>query len=262
MDPQPGSSPTPTHTSGRAAPQPQAPRPPSYLWVYVVPLFCLVATLGFWLQTRNEIAALHDGQRQVIQALDAARGVPTIDVSGAPALGSEDALLTLVEFSDYECPYCIRHFTQTMPELEAKYINTGKVRYVFRDLPIDQLHPAAIRAHEAGRCAAEQGKFWEMHTKLFSPAGTHTDAALERLATQVGLSIPAFKECLESGRTIPAIREATQVAAQLGANGTPSFFVGMRDPATNQVRVVQAITGAQPFSEFEKVFAAIQATID
>ena len=148
--------------------------------------------------------------------------------------------MTLVEFSDYECPFCVRHFQQTMPELEARYIKTGKIRYVFRDFPVDQLHPEAIRAHEAAQCAGEQGKFWDLHTRLFSAAGHAHRAAPRAARAEAGLDLPAFRTCVASGRTTSAIRANAELAIELGANGTPAFFVGVRDLATNQMKVAQA----------------------
>jgi protein-disulfide isomerase len=198
-------------------------------------------------------------QRELVDVLDALRGASTIDVSGDPALGADDALVTLVEFSDYECPFCIRHFTQTMGEIDEKFIRSGRIQYVFKDFPIAQLHPEAIRAHQATRCAAEQGKFWEMHTKMFSPAGTHSLEQLEVHATAAGLAMAPYRECMTSNRTVAAVQASVEAAVALGANGTPSFFVGIRDPETNRVRVVQALSGAQPFAEFEKVLTAVEA---
>jgi protein-disulfide isomerase len=182
-------------------------------------------------------------------------------VAGAPALGPADQVVTLVEFSDYECPFCVRHFSQTMPQIVERLIGTGQIRYVFQDFPIDQLHPAAARAHEAARCADEQGKFWELHTRLFSPAGSHTDALLGARAAEAGLALPAFTTCLSSGAKKAAVERSVQTAVQLGATGTPSFFVGIRDLSTDKVRVVTAITGAQPFAEFEKAITAVAARI-
>ena len=160
--------------------------------------------------------------------------------------------MTLVEFSDYECPFCIRHFQQTMPQIEANYIKTGKIRYVFRDFPVDQLHPEAIRAHEAAHCAGEQSKFWEMHTPPVQCGRHARRPLLEQRAAEAGLDLPA--------RSGPAWRAAGRTAAirarrgawrsSFGANGTPAFFVGIRDLATNQMKIAQAITGAQPFSVF------------
>jgi protein-disulfide isomerase len=173
-----------------------------------------------------------------------------IDVAGAPARGPADAVVALVEFSDYECPYCIRHFHQTMPEIEQNYIDTGKIRYVFRDFPIDQNHPQAIRAHEAAHCAIEQGKFWDLHPKLFSAPGTHTPIALDDLAKSAGLDEAQFKACIASGRTTGPIRDTVRLAEQFGATGTPWFFVGIRDPKTEKVRVLRPIGGAQPYEQF------------
>jgi protein-disulfide isomerase len=174
-----------------------------------------------------------------------------IDVTGAPALGPADDVVTLVEFSDYECPYCIKHFTTTMPQLQAAYIATGKIRYVFKDFPIDENHPMAIRAHEAAHCALEQNKFWALHVKLFSPPGSHTPDQLEARAGEAGLDLPVFKACIASGRTTAAIRASASVADKLGADGTPAFFLGKRDLATQKVHVLKMIDGAQPFSSFQ-----------
>ena len=84
----------------------------------------------------------------------------------------------MVEVSDYHCPFCRRHTLTTQPQIDAEYINTGKLRYVFIDYPIDQLHPDAFKAHEAANCAGEQGKYWEMHAKLFESPPTRDGAQL------------------------------------------------------------------------------------
>ncbi|MCC7009976.1 MAG: DsbA family protein [Acidobacteria bacterium] len=234
-------------------------RPPRVAWTIVLPVVSIVLSLFVWYETRQELAKLSQSHAQLQTDFDTARGRTTIDVAGAPALGPADQVVTLVEFSDYECPFCLRHFTQTMPQIETQYIKTGRIRYVFKDFPIDELHPAAIRAHEAARCAAEQGKFWQMHARLFSRAGSHDDAGIEARATEAGLSVPSLRECLASGRATAGVRQSVELAKSLGANGTPSFFVGLRDPATDEVRLLTAVTGAQPFSVFEQAIAAAAA---
>lgn len=241
-----------TRSTGPAASAP--PRPPrkALQWAIVLPLVSLAATIGLWLQTRQELTSLRADQRALLAELNAARGNPLIDLAGAPVLGSPDAPVTLVEFADYECPFCIRHFAQTMPMIEANYIRTGKVRYVFRDMPIDSLHPGSIRAHEAARCAIEQGRYWELHTRLFSAPGSHTDAALESRAAEAGLNVEALRACLASGRTEAAVRQSVAAAGQLGASGTPTFFVGVKEGNADQIRVLQGMAGALPYSEFEK----------
>jgi protein-disulfide isomerase len=241
-------------------PKPSAPaRVPA--WLYLVPIVCLLATVALWYDTRREIAALSAEQRQLAADLDAARGLSTINVAGAPARGPAGQILTLVEFSDYECPFCIRHFRETMPEIDAKWVQTGKLRYVFRDFPIDQLHPAAIHGHVAARCAAEQGKFWEMHGRMFSAPGTHTPPEIELRASEAGVAIDPFRECVSSGRAQADVAKNVQLAVELGANGTPAFFVGVRNPETEDVRIVTAVSGAQPFEAFEKAFETVLARI-
>ena len=179
---------------------------------------------------RGQLATLQDAHRdlalQVAQGRKGGDGTVagrTIDVAGAPALGGADAVVTLVEFSDYECPFCIRHFQQTMPLINQNYVKSGKIRYVFRDFPIDQNHPQAIRAHEASRCALEQNKFWNLHSRLFSPPGTHTPATLDARAKDAGLNESAFRACVPSGRTNKEIRLTASIAldAALKYAGTP-----------------------------------------
>ena len=230
-------------------------------WLIALPVLCLVATGGLWWQTRSELSAMRATQQELMAVLDAARGSAAIDVSGDPALGSDDAIVTLIEFSDYECPFCIRHFTQTMGQIDEQFIRTGRIQYVFKDFPIAQLHPEAVRAHQAARCAAEQGKFWDLHPRLFSAPGTHTPEQLERHATEAGVALDAYRACMASNQTMAEVRASVDTAVQLGANGTPSFFVGLRDPKTHQVRVLQGLSGAQPFEEFEKVIQAVEARV-
>lgn len=258
MQSDPASSPAVTP----ASPEPPAgpsPRQGTNLLILGVPLLCVAVTAAFWWQTRSELSAMRSTQQELIEVLDAVRGASTIDVSGDPALGAEDAVVTLIEFSDYECPFCIRHFSQTMGEIDEKFIRTGRIQYVFKDFPIVQLHPDAVLAHQAARCAAEQGKFWEMHSRMFSPAGTHTPEQLEAHAKAAGVSMQPYLECLASNRTLTDVKASVDTAVQLGANGTPAFFVGIRDPETNRVRILQGLSGAQPFAEFEKAIQAVEA---
>ena len=259
MSTESASPPAVTRSSHDMAGRPASGR--TSVWAIAVPILCLIATGGFWWQTRTELSAMRTTQQQLIEVLDAVRGSATIDVSGDPALGDDDAVVTLVEFSDYECPFCIRHFTQTMGQIDEQFIRTGRIQYVFKDFPIAQLHPEAIRAHQAARCAAEQGKFWDLHPRLFSAPGTHTPEQLESHAAAAGVALDAYRSCMTSNQTVAEVRASVDTAVQLGANGTPSFFVGIRDPKTNQVRVVQGLSGAQPFAEFEKVIQAVEARV-
>ena len=223
----------------------------------IVSVLALSMSLFVWFDSRQGIARLRESQRELLTDVAALRRTPVIDVSGLPALGSPDAVVTLIEYSDYECPFCIRHFQQTWPQLRAEYVDTGQVRYVFKDFPVDQLHPAAIKAHEAAHCAGDQEKYWEMHARMFSKPGTHTPEELEQRASETGLDMGAFKSCMESGMHTEAIRRAAAEAAELGASGTPAFFFGLRDRSTDQVRIFQAVTGAQPIDAFKRAIEAV-----
>lgn len=212
---------------------------------------------------RRELEALKLQQAQLaeeLRRLQQAMGVRSaaLSLGTAPSRGRADAPLVLVEFSDYECPFCIRHFTQTMPELEREYISTGKLRYVFMDFPIDQLHPAALKAHEAARCSGEQGKFWDLHQRLFSPAGTHGESRLKQLASEVGLDRAKFDACLDSGRMQAPVRESVDRATQLGADGTPQMYLGVAD-ASGSFRIIRSIRGAVPFAQMKQVIDALLA---
>jgi protein-disulfide isomerase len=249
-----------TESAPKTAPRPTLPAAPD-MWQrisIVLPLIAVAISLAVWYRTRSDLEVIRDSQRALFSEIASVRRSAVIDLSGAPMAGSPSAVVTLVEFSDYECPFCIRHFQQTMPEVSENYIKTGRIRYAFRDFPVDQLHPEAIRAHEAAHCAGEQSKFWDLHTKLFTAPGTHTPQNLEARAGEAGLDLTAYRACIASGRTTASIRANAAEAIDLGASGTPAFFVGVLDRATNQVKVTQAITGAQPFSVFEKAFANAQ----
>jgi protein-disulfide isomerase len=255
-------------TPGADEPRPQ-PSPPAARGGYLTEI--LVVTTGLalaiavatWLtskeqiaQLQHDVAALQDAHErlamEVTQGRIGAAVSPTevIDVADAPARGPKDARVTLIEFSDYECPFCIRHFQQTMPLIDKNYVQSGKIRYVFRDMPVDANHPQAIKAHEAARCALEQNKFWDIHARLFSAPGTHTPLALEDRAREVGLDLTAFRACIQSGRTTAAIRATSKVADNYGATGTPWFFIGLRDLETDEVHVLKPLSGAQPYIQF------------
>ncbi|HYN08350.1 MAG TPA: thioredoxin domain-containing protein [Vicinamibacterales bacterium] len=243
------------------APRPPASVPPRRSASSVLPLIALLAVGALWLRTDGQIARLRDDHRRLSQDVGALKQTQMIDVAGAPALGPDNVPVTLVEFSDYECPFCVRHFKQTMPQIEANFIKPGRIRYVFRDFPIDELHPEAIRAHETARCGLEQDldKYWQLHRSLFSAPGTHTKDALEARAREAGLDTAAIQACLASGRVTAGIRRSGEVASSLGANGTPAFFVGLRERGSDRVRVLEAIKGAHPYSVFEQ---AIQRALD
>jgi protein-disulfide isomerase len=164
-----------------------------------------------------------------------------VAVENSPIRGDASAPVTIVEFSDFHCPYC-RTVQPTLLKLLDAY--PGKVRLVYKDLPLDGLHPNARQASEAARCANEQGKFWQFHDVLYS-GSVGTDVSMEALggaAAKAGLDPAAFKTCLDSDKHLAGIQRDVDHAQQLGLSGTPAFFVNGR-----------LLTGAQPFEGFAKI---------
>lgn len=222
---------------------------------------------------RKEIEALKASQeamkkdlaeiREFLRAVTGGKfGAPpiegqTVDLNGAPARGSSSAPITLVEVSDYHCPFCRRHFQQTQPQINSSYIDQGKVRHVFIHYPIDQLHPEAFRSHEAASCAAEQGKFWELHTKLFeSPVRTADE--IVALAGTAGLDTTALRACMDSGKYSSAVRESVKRMQQLGVDSTPMFLIGKTPQNGEPMTIVKVVRGAHPFDTFKQAIEGVQ----
>lgn len=163
-----------------------------------------------------------------------------IPVDDDPSIGAEDAEITIIEFSDYECPYCRTWHNDVYSKLLDTY--GDQVRFVYRDFPIESIHVNAKPAAEAANCAYEQDKFWDYHDKLFSMELGLSSEAYEQYATQLDLDIDQFQECMESGRYQEEVQSDFDFAANLGVRSTPTFFV-------NGIAVV----GAQPFEVFQQV---------
>jgi protein-disulfide isomerase len=197
---------------------------------------------------RKEIESLKEMQLKTLEVLTRSRAAASqagqataprtdvaVSIDKTPVRGSESATVTLIEFSDYHCPFCARYFRETWPQLDAKYIQTGKVRYVFKDTPIESLHPQAFKAHEAARCAGEQGKYWEMHDRLFADQKDGIDA-IPRHAEAIALDLARFKQCFDSGKPAADIRASIADAGAVGISGTPTFMLGLTEPNSGKVR--------------------------
>jgi protein-disulfide isomerase len=188
---------------------------------------------------------LQIGEEQpVAQALD-----KVLEISGAPLKGSQDAKLTLIEFSDYQCPFCKRHAEETLSQIDKEYIATGKLRYVFRDFPLE-MHKQALKAAEAAHCADEQGKYWEIHDQLFANQQALKPKQLTRYARAVGLKAGPFKKCLDSGKYAEQVRKDMAEGQKLGISGTPTLMLGVSNG--DKVENVKMIQGAHPFPTFKE----------
>lgn len=188
----------------------------------------------------------------------AGNGAPTgaavqVSIDDDPTVGDANAPLRLIEFSDFQCPFCRRFYTQTLPQLESDYINTGKVLLVYRDFPLSSIHPAAQKSAEAAECAREQGKWREAHNKIFDKQqeqgqGTvaySTDDIKAWLAEIDGIDAAKLNSCIDSGKFAAEVEKDFNDGVAAGVTGTPSFFLG-----NSQIGWTK-IEGAQPFSVFK-----------
>lgn len=174
-----------------------------------------------------------------------------ISVGDDPSRKEGTPALVLIEVGDFQCPYCGLGARDLLPKVEEKYVRTGKVELIAIDLPLE-IHPQAPKAAEAAACAADQGKFWEMHDHLFA---NQRDLAPEKLlvyAGQVGLDVPAFEKCLAGGQHGAAIRQDMEEAQTLGIRKTPVYLIGRRVPDSDKVEILHSIGGLPPYDYLEK----------
>jgi len=163
-----------------------------------------------------------------------------IPTEGFPSLGPQDAEIVLVEFSDYQCPFCKRWYDEVYQQLLATY--PGKIRLVYRNLPLTSIHPDAMSAAVAGLCAGEQESFWQFHDKLFSNEYGLGRSAYTQYATDLELDTASFESCLDSGKFDQFIKEDMNFSLNLGVQSTPTFFINGL-----------AVVGAQPLDVFKQV---------
>ena len=179
-----------------------------------------------------------------------AKGNVKVDVSvdDDAFLGNKKAKVTIIEFSDYQCPFCRTFWKDAFMQLKKEYIDTSKVLFVYRDYPLS-FHPMAEPSAQAAECAKEQGKYWEFHDKLFGEQDkkgqgtvTFTNQDLKLWASQIGLDAGKFNQCFDSGKYKAEVQKDFEDGNKAGVSGTPSFFINGR-----------LVVGAQPFVSFKTV---------
>ncbi|MGH7409591.1 MAG: thioredoxin domain-containing protein [Candidatus Methylomirabilis sp.] len=193
-------------------------------------------------QQRAYVAGLRQNAKVVLFLQEPEPIRVAVKAEGAFAKGPKDAPVTLVEFTDFHCPFCGKAVA-TLKDVMREY--DGKIRWVFRDFPIASLHPQAPKAAEAARCAGERGKFWEYHDLLFESQSQTAAADFRRFAEQLKLDLKSFGQCLDSGKYQAAVEADIQDGARLGITGTPTFFINGR-----------ILVGAQPVESFRKIIEA------
>jgi len=193
---------------------------------------------------------------EIAQVRRAPAPITSIDVvvgtAGAPARGPAAAKLTVVEFTDFECPFCGDFARQTLAAIDRDYIQPGRVRYVVRNFPLEQIHPHAFKAGVAAMCSAEQGKYWEMHDRLFANQKALESDALTGYGRAVGLDAPAYESCLASQTPVARIRQDQADGQRAGVSSTPTFLIGFPAPDDpSKIHATRIIRGAQPYVAFK-----------
>jgi len=193
-----------------------------------------------------------------IASIQSPSGLPSqpikISADNDPVRGNPDAPITIIEFSDFQCPFCARFHVQTLPSILEEYIDTGKVNLVYRDFPIQSIHPNALPAAVAAECANEQGKYWQYHDTLFERQNTWSKldtgsviSTFSQYAADVGLEQQQFDSCLGSGKYLQEVQQDLNDGRTYDITGTPGFFIG------NENIGFVKIDGAQPFESFKRV---------
>lgn len=219
--------------------------------------------VGYGLGTWNLTPGSNAAPQQVAQVPTPSAPTPTAPTpaptNNTPAgvdddavLGDENAEITLIEFTDYQCPFCQRHFNDTYGQIKSQYIDTGKVKLVVRDYPLS-FHPHAQKAAEASECAADQDKFWEMHDMLFQNGAAWSNLpdavpTFKQYAADLGLDTGEFDSCLDGGTHAGEVAKDMADGSTAGISGTPGFWILGPDDQSQQ------ISGAYPFASFQAAF--------
>ncbi len=176
-----------------------------------------------------------------------------VSIDDDPMKGNADAQLTIIEFSDFQCPFCARFHEQSLSQIEENYVNTGKAKFVYRDFPLESIHPNAKSAALAAQCANEQGMFWDYHDKLFNGQSEWQSQGVDQLsttfvdyATDLKLDSKQFESCYSTAKYAGEISKDSADAIQYGVTGTPTFFIG------NDKEGFVKIVGNSPFALFQE----------
>jgi len=171
-----------------------------------------------------------------------------------PVLGDSDAGISIIEFSDFQCPFCARAHTGALADFKrSSYFSNGEVNLVYKHLPLNSIHPYAQKAGEASECANRQGSFWEYHDTLFENQGSLDVDSLKSYAAQIGLDTGEFNSCLDNGDASSEVSKETAQGQSVGARGTPFFVVVNNDNGKSTT-----VSGAVPWTNFESAIAAVK----
>ena len=206
-----------------------------------------------------------DGRWQLIASQQSEAAPPysakdvqlNLKIDDASMSGNRSATVVLIEFSDYLCPFCRRFAAETLNQIEKNYIDTGRVGFVYREFPLEDVHPYAFKASEAAQCAGAQGKLWEMNHKLLQEPMALSQDDLLAAAQTLKLDMTKFRQCLSDEKTAATLRQEVLEAVGMGVKGTPIFLIGVKKPNNGNVKVLRMIEGGQPYDVFKATLDTI-----
>jgi protein-disulfide isomerase len=183
-----------------------------------------------------------------------------MSVADAPYIGKKNAPVTVVEFLDYQCPFCQKYHASIEPQISKDYVSTGKVKFAVRQLPLPTLHPAAVECAQAVLCAGDQGKYWEMASDVIENPKKVAPPDLSGYAKGLGLDTATFDKCLSSAKYRERVESEQAMGEKLGLSGTPSFVLGLTDSNDpSKLRATSVIRGAQPYAQFKQTIDELLA---
>jgi len=220
---------------------------------------------------KDQVAQLNAQQQQILASLDELKKMvrgpgqpelkppPTMSVAGELYKGEPAAKVAIIEYADFQCPFCRRFESQVYPNIRDSYIQTGKLKYFHRDMPL-VFHQGAMPAARAVHCASEQGKFWEMHDAMLGDTASLTPADIDDRAGKLGLNVPDLDKCISSNRFADIIQRGISEASAMQVSGTPTFIIGTLDANGNVMSVKKTVVGASPFEAFKAAIDPLLAS--
>jgi len=218
--------------------------------------FELLTTMKAVNSQLSELRGTRRGTQPPVKPMLDVRTLGPIDLKGDPVMGDQKAAVAMVEYSDFECPFCARFANDTWPTLEQEYVSTGKIRVFFKHQPLP-IHRNARRAAEYAICSAGQGKFWEMHDKLFQAPRLLDESSLQSNARAIGLNSKSLERCLAE-EAAEKVRMDQASAEAVGATGTPAFFIGRLMPGPT-LKAVRRVSGAVSVDQFRAAINQVLA---
>lgn len=223
---------------------------------------CLVAAASSHAQQRDELCAAQSAGSQDGAGSGGSGSVSVrVNIAGDSFRGSAEAPVTLIEYGDYQCSFCGKFKRDIYSRLDADYIQTSRLRYIYRDLPLKS-HEFALHAARAALCAKEQGKYWEMHERIFALEQSFSETELQEQAQALGLRMQNFRACVEDARSEAMIRRGIEEAGKMQIAATPTFVVGTGEPGENWINVSAIIVGIKTLAEYRSIIDRLLADGD